>query len=105
MSDEQTNNSQPEKPSTNTPREAQQESKPQEKPSETKQLNFSESAVKNAGDQGISLNPVGSHNTNPFMAQDIVQTQPAAQITPPPTATVTPPPAAQSRGDTHEAGE
>ena len=104
MSDEKTNNPQSEKPPVATPQELHQESKPPE----TKQLNFSESAIKNAGDQGISLNPVGSHATNPFVAQDIVQVQPPAQtIAPKPLSAeaVTPQPTAQSSGSTSDVGE
>lgn len=104
MSDENVNNVQPEKPSIVAP----QESKQQEKPPEIKQINFSESAIKNAGDQGISLNPVGGHNTNPFVSQDIVQSQPPVQMivpTPPSAEAIIQPPQAQSSGGGSDAGE
>jgi len=104
MSDEKTNNPQPEKQPVATPQDAHQESTSPE----TKQINFSESAIKNAGDQGISLKPVGSHDTNPFLSQDIAQTQPAGPtVAPKPLSAeaVTPPPAAQSGGSTSDVGE
>lgn len=108
MSDEKVDNAQPEKSSVITPQEAHQESKQQEKPPEIKQVNLSESATKNAGDQGISLNPVGGHDTNPFVSQDIVQSQPVVQIetpTPPSVETVIPPLPPQSSGGGGDAGE
>ncbi|MBE0684354.1 MAG: hypothetical protein IH589_20810 [Anaerolineales bacterium] len=105
MSDENADVVQPEKPSV-APQVVPQEIKPQEKTPEIKQVDLSESFTKNAGDQGISLNPVGSQATNPFTAQDIVQSQPPAQVvTPTPSAEiVTPPPPAQSSGGS-DAGE
>ena len=104
MSDEKINNPQPEKTPVVTTQEVHQENKP----SETKQVNLAEAAIKNAGDQGISLNPVGSHATNPFVAQDVVPAQPPAQtvVTQPPVAkAVNPPPTAQSGGSKSDAGE
>jgi len=93
MSDEQTNNPQPEKTPTNVPQDVQ--SQPQGKQPETKQINLSESSVKTAGDQGVFFNPaVGVHTPDPFVSQDvkpapsspaqtIVSTSPAQPVTPP----------------------
>jgi hypothetical protein len=100
MSDENADAVQPEKPSV-TPQVTPQESKQ----AEIKSFEFAESAIKNAGDQGISLNPVGGHDTNPFVSQDIVQVQPAVQIVPPTSSTVeavTQPPSSVSNSDTGE---
>ncbi|MBI5353790.1 MAG: hypothetical protein HZB50_14195 [Chloroflexi bacterium] len=108
MPDEKNENIQHEKTPLITPRETSQESKQQEKPPEIKKLDFAEAAIKNAGDQGISLNPVGSHTTNPFMAQDTVQPQPSVQMvtpTPPSVEAVIPPAPAQSSEGGSNAGE
>ncbi len=98
MSDENVDNVQPEKTSVITPQEAPQENKQQEKPPEIKQVDFSESAIKNAGDQGVFFNPkIGVSTPDPFVSQDIVQTQP------PPTQTITLP--TQSTGGESSGGE
>jgi len=106
MSDENADTVQPEKPSV-TPQVVPQESKQQEKPPEVKQVDFSESLTKNAGDQGVFFNPtIGVNTPDPFVSQDIVQTQlPLVQtITPPPPVqTITLP--TQSSGGESSGGE
>ncbi len=89
MSDEPTNNPQPEKTPANAPQEVQ--SQQQDKQPETKQVNFSESAVKNAGDQGVFFNPaVGVNTPDPFISQDV------KPVSPPPGQTISPTPPIQS---------
>lgn len=99
MSDEKVDNVQPEKPSVIMSQETPQENKQQEKPPEViKQVDFSESAIKNAGDQGVFFNPsVGISTPDPFVSQDIAQppSLPAQIIIPP----------AQSSGGKNSSGE
>jgi len=87
MSDEK--NDQPqETPKETKSQELRNENKPQEGPKETKiiQLNESFAGKSQPGDQGILLNPVGSHNTDPFVSQDT----PASPATSTPQTTTTP---------------
>ena len=102
MSEEQSNSVQPEKSSVTT----QNQESSQNNGSEVKQLNFSESAIKNAGGQGVSLKPVGSHTTNPFTSQDVTQAQPPTQVQPS-SQIVTPPPsdASGNSSSNNNAGE
>lgn len=64
----------------NKPAETPQVSRPQEAPKESKviELNESFAGKSQPGNQGILLNPVGGHNTDPFVSQDI----PASPISP-----------------------
>ncbi len=79
MSDEKPENKPTENPTiVNPPQEISQESKPVEKPIEDKKVELNESFAgkTEAGSQGISLRPLGSHATDPFVSQDTTQSQP-----------------------------
>lgn len=88
MSDEKLVNQPPEKPTVvNPPQEASQHNNPTKQTNESKKVELNESFAgkTEAGDQGISLKPIGSHNSDPFVSQDIIQAQPLpTPITPTP---------------------
>ena len=108
MSEEKADNKPLEKPSEAISQEVSQGNKQQECPPISTQIEWHEFAGKTeAGDQGISLKPLGSHDSDPFVSQDIVQSQPLpAQIVPTPVqTTTTPPPPTQTSSSDSEAGE
>jgi len=78
MSDEKTDNKPVEKPNQTKPQETSKETKPQEKDVQGNLVELRESFAGKSGDQGVFLQPVGSHDTDPFVAQDITQPQPTS---------------------------
>ncbi len=112
MSEEEADNKPVEKPTKVISQEVSQDNQQQESPPISKQIEIREFAGKaEAGDQGVFFSPTIDINTpDPFVSQDIVQSQPTPvqTITPLPSAEQTIPtlPSAQSGGgDSSDSGE